>query len=180
MFGPVWLWIAGAGWTAKTVVDKLRQPPTPGQPGQPGAPGAQAGGPQVPAAGQQPPPVTHRPNARWDKNMDERTERAVTRAIEAGNPTQLRGFAASIDENVPAVHRARHHHPVAAFVMRGYATHIEQQRAQAQAAQAAAPPPPAPAPQAAPAPAPAANHVNGAAAPTTVAAVAEPVKHAES
>jgi hypothetical protein len=170
MFGPMWLWLVGGGWTAKAVVDKLRQPPA--QPGQPGAPPAQAGAPVAP----QPPPVTFRPNARWDKNMDEKTERAVARAIELGNPGQLRGFAASIDDNVPPVHRARCHHPVAAFVMRQYANHIEQVKAQ----QAAAAPPPAP-PAPTPAPQPEAKHVNGAAAKPAAAVVAEePVAHPES
>jgi hypothetical protein len=183
MFGPVWMWIAGAGWTAKAVVDKLRQPPTAGAPGAPGArpTTAQVGAP--PAAGPQPPPVTYRPDAKWDKNMDERTERAVIRAIELRNPTQLRGFAASIDENVPPVHRARNHHPVAAFVMRGWAQQIENEARVARAAQAA---------PTAPAPAPEANHLqtnsptsivapmNGAAKPATAAVVAEPEKRAES
>ena len=178
MFGPMWMWLVGGGWTAKTVVDKLRQPP-----GTPPTPGAKAGAPGAPVA-QQPPAVAHRPNARWDKNMDERMERAVAKYLEMGDPLKLRGFAASIDENVPPVHRARHHHPVAAFVMRACAAHIDQQRAQQeqirtqQAAQAAAATQPTPAPT--PPPAPAA-HVNGAAKPATAAPVAvDPVAHPES
>jgi len=171
MFGPVWMWIAGAGWTAKTVVDKLRQPGAPPQPG--AAPAAARTSPATPGA---PPAVVERPEAMWDKNMDLKTEAAVRRALQMGDPAQLRAFAASIDENIDRRAaetgidrewaRRRYRHPIAAYVMRANAAHIEQQRREAAAAKPAPAASPVEPAKAAPAP-----HANGAAAPATAAAV---------
>lgn len=107
----------------------------------------------------------------FDAHMDERTERAVVKALEKGDPTLLRGFADSVSTKLPREHFPMGYFPVAAFVMRAAADAIEKQRAMA--------PAPASPVVAAPAPAPAASHVNGVAKPVADEPAPTPEVHPE-
>lgn len=174
---PAWLLWGSAGYTAKGVLDRIRPQQQQGQPGQlpPGAPRAM-GPQQQPQVAPRSVPVAGPPQARagapcqFDAHMDERTERAVMKCLQEGDPGKLRGFAASVTDQLPPHAYPAHYFPIAAFVMRQQAVVIDMQRAQAaQAAAAAAPPAPVPQPQPAPAPA-APKAVNGIAAVSPAAA----------
>ena len=192
MFGfvPAWIWWVSGGWAAKSALDKMKPPAgqRAGMPGgQPGVQGAPAPMAQTPIAtapvAPQPPMVYGPPQPRpgpkckFDAHMDERTERACIKYLQASTEAiqrhdaveatklvaTLRGFADSVTDKLPPQAYPYGYFPVAATMMRMQADIVEQQVVAMAAAAAAAPPP---------APPPFAKQANGVAAAPVTAIVA--------